>query len=83
MFMDTEIWGDSENFRPERFINSDGTLNKELGKRILAFGVGMYFCRLKYSLKTIYKVFINAKNYLSSHITAKHSLDFRSLVLGV
>lgn len=36
--MDPEYWGDPENFRPERFINADGTFRKD--ERMIPFGKG-------------------------------------------
>lgn len=39
---DKDIWGDPENFRPERFINDDGTLMKK--DRTLSFGLGKRIC---------------------------------------
>lgn len=39
LHMDQEIWGDPENFRPERFITADGKLNVALDKS-LPFGAG-------------------------------------------
>lgn len=40
---DKDIWGDPENFRPERFLNSKGNLN--LKKDVsLPFGAGRRLC---------------------------------------
>lgn len=40
---DKDIWQDADNFRPERFLNEDGTLN--LKKDIsLPFGAGRRLC---------------------------------------
>lgn len=36
--MDPEIWGDPENFRPERFISKDGTFKKD--EHLMPFGYG-------------------------------------------
>ena len=36
--MDPEIWGDPENFRPERFITEDGTFKKD--EHLMIFGQG-------------------------------------------
>ncbi|XP_049964331.1 probable cytochrome P450 304a1 [Schistocerca serialis cubense] len=42
MHMDKSVWGDPENFRPERFLNSDGTLcTKDL---TLPFSTGKRVC---------------------------------------
>ena len=38
MHMDEKIWGDPENFRPERFILEDGTCDKK--NFTLPFGIG-------------------------------------------
>ncbi|XP_063611949.1 methyl farnesoate epoxidase-like [Penaeus indicus] len=40
--MDPEYWGDPENFRPERFINADGTFHKD--ERMIPFGKGRRLC---------------------------------------
>ncbi|XP_042885578.1 methyl farnesoate epoxidase-like [Penaeus japonicus] len=40
--MDPEHWGDPENFRPERFINTDGTFRKD--ERMIPFGKGRRLC---------------------------------------
>lgn len=34
---DPDMWGDPENFRPERFLKEDGQLSKDL---TLSFGFG-------------------------------------------
>ncbi|KAL6263136.1 hypothetical protein P5V15_005937 [Pogonomyrmex californicus] len=40
---DPEIWGDPEVFRPERFIKSDGKIDKP-PKYLMPFGVGQRIC---------------------------------------
>lgn len=43
MHNDKDVWGDPENFRPERFLNSNGSLN--LKKDVsLPFGAGRRLC---------------------------------------
>lgn len=39
---DEKYWGDPENFRPERFLNADGTLKKE--ERVIPFSIGKRVC---------------------------------------
>lgn len=34
---DPDLWGDPENFRPERFLTDDGRLNKDIS---FPFGIG-------------------------------------------
>ena len=44
---DKTFWGDPENFRPERFLDSDGSMlpaSNPIRKRLLAFGVGPRVC---------------------------------------
>ena len=36
-----KIWGDPENFRPDRFIKADGSLNNELFEKMFVFGHGI------------------------------------------
>ncbi|XP_043231523.1 methyl farnesoate epoxidase-like [Amphibalanus amphitrite] len=40
--MDPTYWGDPYTFRPERFINADGTFRRD--ERVIPFGVGKRFC---------------------------------------
>ncbi|KAF4530244.1 hypothetical protein B566_EDAN018308 [Ephemera danica] len=40
--MDPEIWGDPENFRPERFLTEDGQYQKN--EHLLPFGGGSRVC---------------------------------------
>ena len=40
--MEPAYWGDPESFRPERFINADGTFRRD--ERVIPFGVGKRFC---------------------------------------
>lgn len=37
--LDKDLWGDPENFRPERFLNENGKLDLKLDKS-LPFGAG-------------------------------------------
>lgn len=39
---DEKYWGDPECFRPARFLNPDGSLNKD--ERVIAFSVGKRSC---------------------------------------
>ncbi|XP_036454673.1 cytochrome P450 1A1 [Colossoma macropomum] len=41
---DTEIWGDPESFRPERFLNQFTYLNKDLAEKVMIFGMGKRRC---------------------------------------
>ena len=38
VMMDPEYWGDPETFRPERFLNTDGSYRKD--ERFIPFGKG-------------------------------------------
>jgi len=40
--MDPEYWGDPEAFRPERFVNADGSVRRD--ERLIPFGVGKRAC---------------------------------------
>ena len=40
--MDPEYWGDPEAFRPERFIDDDGSFRHD--ERVIPFGIGKRFC---------------------------------------
>ena len=40
VLQDKSIWGDPENFRPERFLDSEGNFKKELASRVPIFGIG-------------------------------------------
>ncbi|KAF4524067.1 hypothetical protein B566_EDAN013015 [Ephemera danica] len=40
--MDPKIWGDPENFRPERFITDDGSYQRN--EHLLSFGAGSRAC---------------------------------------
>ncbi|KAK8376326.1 hypothetical protein O3P69_009756 [Scylla paramamosain] len=42
VMMDPEYWNDPETFRPERFLNPDGTLRKD--ERLIPFGKGRRAC---------------------------------------
>lgn len=39
---DEKYWGDPENFRPERFLNSDGSFRKS--ERVIPFSTGKRVC---------------------------------------
>ena len=39
---DQKYWGDPENFRPERFLNPDGTFRKD--ERVIPFSIGKRVC---------------------------------------
>jgi len=41
VLMDPEHWGDPENFRPERFIGSDGKFKRD--EHLMLFGTGVDF----------------------------------------
>ena len=41
---DKQIWGDPQNFRPERFLNSNGTLTVEKNEAFMPFSVGKRAC---------------------------------------
>ena len=40
--MDPDLWGDPENFRPERFLDSDGNIVNE--HKLLTFSIGKRNC---------------------------------------
>ena len=42
LFFDERYWGDPENFRPERYINLDGSLNKDMLQRVIMYGIGKH-----------------------------------------
>ncbi|XP_061116836.1 cytochrome P450 1A1 isoform X1 [Conger conger] len=41
---DTDLWGDPGSFRPERFLDSSGHLNKDLTEKVMIFGMGKRRC---------------------------------------
>ncbi|KAH0514267.1 Cytochrome P450 1A1 [Microtus ochrogaster] len=41
---DQELWGDPNNFRPERFLTPSGTLDKVLSEKVILFGMGKRKC---------------------------------------
>jgi methyl farnesoate epoxidase / farnesoate epoxidase len=47
--MDKQLWGDPENFRPERFIGPDGKFQKD--DRLMLFGTGITF---RFAISLIY-----------------------------
>ena len=40
----SEIWGDPDTFRPERFLNQNRQLNKDLTEKVMIFGMGKRRC---------------------------------------
>lgn len=42
-FLDRDYWGDPENFRPERFLNDDGSKTLKY-ERFIPFGFGKRVC---------------------------------------
>ena len=40
--MDPDLWGDPENFRPERFLDSEGKIVKE--HKLMTFSIGKRNC---------------------------------------
>ncbi|KAL2091951.1 hypothetical protein ACEWY4_011749 [Coilia grayii] len=41
---DSEIWGDADSFRPERFLGQNKQLNKDLTEKVMIFGMGKRRC---------------------------------------
>ncbi|XP_012862537.1 cytochrome P450 1A1 [Echinops telfairi] len=41
---DQKLWGDPSEFWPERFLATDGTVNKVLSERVILFGMGKRKC---------------------------------------
>ncbi|CAL8148565.1 unnamed protein product [Orchesella dallaii] len=41
---DEALWGDPKNFRPERFLKKDMTINSELANKLVHFGGGKRVC---------------------------------------
>ncbi|XP_056448412.1 cytochrome P450 1A1 [Gadus chalcogrammus] len=41
---DKDLWGDPDVFRPERFMDPSGRLDKELTEKVLIFGMGKRRC---------------------------------------
>lgn len=42
---DKEVWGDPQNFRPERFLNQSETeVKQEVAGKLLSFGAGKRYC---------------------------------------
>ncbi|KAF3830696.1 hypothetical protein GH733_004515 [Mirounga leonina] len=41
---DQKLWGDPSEFRPERFLTLDGTINKALSEKVILFGMGKRKC---------------------------------------
>ncbi|CAI9157870.1 unnamed protein product [Rangifer tarandus platyrhynchus] len=41
---DQKLWEDPSEFRPERFLTADGTINKVLSEKVILFGLGKRKC---------------------------------------
>lgn len=41
---DQKLWGDPSEFRPERFLTADGTIDKALSEKVILFGLGKRKC---------------------------------------
>ncbi|XP_037689321.1 cytochrome P450 1A1 [Choloepus didactylus] len=41
---DQRLWGDPSEFRPERFLATDGSINKALSEKVILFGMGKRKC---------------------------------------
>ncbi|XP_010592052.2 cytochrome P450 1A1 [Loxodonta africana] len=41
---DQKLWGDPSEFRPERFLTSDGAINRALSEKVILFGMGKRKC---------------------------------------
>lgn len=41
---DPETWEKPDEFKPERFLNQDGTLNPDMSSKIIAYGIGQRAC---------------------------------------
>lgn len=54
MHNDQEVWGDPENFRPERFLAANGS---QLRKRVVIFQGGKRVCPGRHTAKIIIKHF--------------------------
>ncbi|XP_006866546.1 PREDICTED: cytochrome P450 1A1-like [Chrysochloris asiatica] len=39
-----KLWGDPSEFRPERFLTTEGTINKTLSEKVIIFGLGKRKC---------------------------------------
>lgn len=59
MHVDKELWGDPENFRPERFLNGDGKV--DLKKDItMPFGAGKRLCAGETFARNIMFLYVSA-----------------------
>lgn len=52
IFMDEELWGDPHTFRPERFITTEGELDKGLVEQVAAFSLGRRRCAGEFLART-------------------------------
>ncbi|KAK7507572.1 hypothetical protein BaRGS_00001507 [Batillaria attramentaria] len=44
IYMDEELWGDPDNFRPERFLTEDGELDRSKVEQVTPFSLGRRRC---------------------------------------
>lgn len=75
MHRDKKLWGDPENFRPERFLDYKGNLKKK--DYTLPFGIGRCYFQCRYS--TVFGYFFFSLTFQlfqeSGFVQVKHSLD--------
>lgn len=53
---DEKYWGDPENFRPERFLNPDGSYRKD--ERVIPFSIGKRVCVAESLAQTEFFLFL-------------------------